>query len=131
MSYSASAGPAMTYFAEEEIDWEIQTPKSRRKILRLEDDLYIAIVQWDAGFILPVLDYHGGEETVYILKGTFVDQFRTSGVGTIIRGDAGSSHRPFTPDGVTFIVTRTLVPGERQRIAPKWTRPEGSAYHVD
>lgn len=110
----------MTYLHESEIEWEQQTPHSRRKILRLEDDLYVAIVQWDAGFTLPGVDRHGGEEIVYILVGTFVDQYRSCGPGTVIRGEAGSSHQPGTPDGVTFYVTRTLLPGERERIAPNY-----------
>lgn len=76
-----------------------------------------AIVQWDAGFELPGLDEHGGEEIVYVLEGTFTDQYRSSRPGTVIRGAAGSSHRPGTPDGVTFMVVRSLAPGERARIA--------------
>lgn len=121
MDASAQATAGMSYVDIDAVDWEQQTPKSRRKILRLEDDLYVAIVSWDAGFTLPVLDEHGGEETVYVLQGTFVDQYRTSPAGTVIRGEAGSSHQPSTPDGVTFIVTRTLLPGEREKIAPSWT----------
>jgi anti-sigma factor ChrR (cupin superfamily) len=113
--------PGMSYWDIDNIEWEQQTPQSRRKILRLEDDLYVAIVQWDAGFTLPVVDHHGGEETVYILKGTFVDQYRTSGTGSIIRGEAGSSHTPSTPDGVTFFAVRRLIPGEREQLAPHWT----------
>jgi anti-sigma factor ChrR (cupin superfamily) len=109
--------PGMSYLAENDIEWETQTPASRRKILRLDDDLYVAIVQWDAGFELPGLDEHGGEEIVYVLQGTFVDQYRTSGPGSIIRGEPGSSHRPGTPDGVTFFVVRSLALGERARIA--------------
>ncbi|EXJ92017.1 hypothetical protein A1O3_00567 [Capronia epimyces CBS 606.96] len=128
MTGEESSGPAMTYFAEEDIPWEEQTAMSRRKVLRLEEDLYVAMVQWDAGFTLPVTDHHGGEEIVYVLKGTFVDQYRSSGPGSIIRGDPGSSHRPSTPDGVTFLVTRSLIPGERQRIAPHWTRPRGTSF---
>jgi anti-sigma factor ChrR (cupin superfamily) len=116
-SQSDSTG-GMSYVDVADVAWEEQTPQSRRKILRLEDDLYVALVQWDAGFSLPMLDEHGGEETVYVLDGTFVDQYRTSGAGTVIRGAPGSSHQPGTPDGVTFIVTRTLLPGERERIAP-------------
>jgi anti-sigma factor ChrR (cupin superfamily) len=119
----STAIPGMTYLGPDDLEWETQTAASRRKILRLEDDLYVAIVQWDAGFTLPRLDEHGGEETVYVLEGTFVDQYRTSGPGTVIRGEAGSSHRPGTPDGVTFMVVRTLAPGERDHIAPNWTRP--------
>jgi len=113
----------MSYFEEDDIEWEQQTPMSRRKILRLEDDMYVAITQWDAGFTLPVLDVHGGEELVYVLSGTFVDQYRKSGPGAVIRGDPGSSHQPGTPDGVTFMVVRSLAPGERQRIAPNGRRP--------
>jgi hypothetical protein len=56
-------------------------PASRRKILRLDDDLYVAMVQWDAGFELPGLDEHGGEEIVYLLQGTVTDQYRSSGAG--------------------------------------------------
>jgi hypothetical protein len=109
--------PGMSYLAEGDMEWEAQTPASRRKILRLEEDLYVAIVQWDAGFELPAVDEHGGEEIVYVLDGTFTDQYRSSGPGTVIRGKAGSSHRPGTPDGVTFMVVRSLAPGERDRIA--------------
>src|ERR1039457_1427019 len=109
--------PGMSYLAEDDIEWEVQTRASRRKVLRLDDDLYVAIVQWSAGFELPGLDEHGGEEIVYVLEGTFVDQYRSSGPGTVIRGEAGSSHRPGTPDGVTFMVVRSLAPGERARIA--------------
>jgi anti-sigma factor ChrR (cupin superfamily) len=65
----------MSYLAEGDIEWETQTRASRRKILRLDDDLCVAIVQWDAGFELPGLDEHGGEEIVYVLAGTFTDQF--------------------------------------------------------
>jgi anti-sigma factor ChrR (cupin superfamily) len=109
--------PGMSYVHEDDVEWEIQTPQSRRKVLRLEEHLYVAIVQWDPGFVLPADDQHGGEEIVYVLDGTFVDQYRTSGAGTIIRGEPGSSHRPGTPDGVTFMVVRTLAEGERARIA--------------
>ncbi len=40
--------PGMSYTHEDDIEWEEQTPASRRKILRIEDALYVAIVQWDA-----------------------------------------------------------------------------------
>ena len=70
------------YLAGDDIEWEVQTSASRRKVLRLDDDLYVAIVQWNAGFELPGLDKHGGEEIVYVLEGTFVDQYRSSGPGT-------------------------------------------------
>jgi hypothetical protein len=76
----------MSYVHENDIEWEQQTPASRRKILRIEDD-----------------------------------QYRSSGPGTVIRGEPGSSHQPSTPDGVTFMVVRTLLPTERERIAPPAT----------
>jgi hypothetical protein len=84
----------MSYTHEDDIEWEQQTRASRRKILRIED----------------------------VLEGTFVDQYRSSGPGTVIRGEPGSSHQPSTPDGVTFMVVRTLLPGERERIAPRAPR---------
>jgi anti-sigma factor ChrR (cupin superfamily) len=112
-----TATPGMSYQDEADIPWEAQTPASRRKVLRLDEDQYVAIVQWDAGFELPGLDEHGGEEIVYVLAGTFADQYRSSGPGTVIGGEPGSSHRPGTPDGVTFLVVRSLAPGERDRIA--------------
>jgi anti-sigma factor ChrR (cupin superfamily) len=84
----------MSYLAEADIEWEAQTPSSRRKILRLDEDLYVAIVQWDTGFRLPGLDEHGGEEIVYVLQGTFTDQYHSSGPGPVIRGEPGSSHQP-------------------------------------
>ena len=60
---------------------------------------------------LPGLDEHGGEEIVLRAPGTFTDQYRGSRPVTHIRGEAGSSHRPGTPDGVTFMVVRSLAPG--------------------
>jgi anti-sigma factor ChrR (cupin superfamily) len=118
MTTTAQSTPGMSYYGENDLAWEEQTAKSRRKILRIEDDLYVAITQWDAGFRLAGVDEHGGEEIVYVLEGTFVDQNQSSGPGTVIQGAAGSSHQPGTPDGVTFFVTRRLAPGERERIAP-------------
>lgn len=116
----------MTYFMPSDIPWEEQTSQSRRKIIRLEDDLYVALIQWDAGFKRQDVDRHGGEETVYVLDGTFSDGGPACGPGSIIRGDAGSSHQPWTDDGVTFFVTRTLTPGEREKfeVPPgSWKRP--------
>ncbi len=119
-----STSPNFTYFMPNDIQWEVQTPHSRRKIIRLEKNLYVAMVQWDAGFKLPHVDHHGGEETVYVLEGTFYDGGPPCGPGSIIRGDAGTSHQPRTDDGVTFYVVRTLVDGDFERIAPNgWERP--------
>ncbi|GAC1322643.1 MAG: hypothetical protein NVSMB13_01350 [Mycobacteriales bacterium] len=106
----------MSYVDASDIEWDVQTPSSRRKVLRFDDDLYVAIVRWDAGYELP-LDEHGAQELIYVLEGTFVDENRSSGPGTIIRAEAGSSHQPSTPDGVTFLVVRSLVADEHARIA--------------
>ena len=113
----------MSYFQPDDIPWEEQGSLGRRKIIRLENDLYVALIQWDAGFKLGAVDYHGGEETVYVLDGTFNDGGPSCKPGSIIRGDAGSSHTPWTDDGVTFLVVRSLVPGEREKIVPgPWKR---------
>ena len=109
--------PDVSYVREDDLPWEIQTPHSRLKVLRLDESLYVAIVEWDPGFAVPDDDHFGGEEIVYILRGTLADQYRASGAGTIIRAAAGSSHRRGTPDGVTFMVVRTLADGEQAQIA--------------
>jgi anti-sigma factor ChrR (cupin superfamily) len=109
--------PEVSYVREDDLPWETQTPHSRRKVLRLDESLYVAIVEWDPGFAVPGDDHFGGEEIVYVLHGTLADQYRASGAGTIIRAAAGSAHRRRTPDGVTFMVVRTLADGEQARIA--------------
>ena len=121
-----TVGQGMTHFLPDSIPWEPQTSQSRRKILRLEDDIYVALIQWDAGFTLGHLDVHQGEETVYVMEGTFRDQAGTCGVGSVVRGDTGSSHIPGTDDGCTFFVVRSLAEGERESIerGKKWVRPE-------
>ena len=81
----------MTYNDPNSLDWQQQTPKSRVKILKPDSGLYIALVQWDAGFQLPNRDHHDREELVYVVNGTFVDQHRASGPGTFIRCEAGTS----------------------------------------
>ena len=117
-------GGAMTHFQPNNIPWEDQGGNGRRKILRLEENIYVALIQWDAGFKLPQVDIHGGEETVYVLEGTFQDGGPPMRPGSIVRGDAGSSHVPFTDDGCTFLVVRSLIPGEREMIVPgEWKRP--------
>jgi anti-sigma factor ChrR (cupin superfamily) len=109
----------MAYLDDTTMDWEHQTPKSRRKILKGRSDLYVALVQWDAGFGLPIVDHHGREELIYVVKGTFVDQHRASGPGTFIRCDPGTSHQPSTPDGCTFVIIRDITEEEQQRLLPK------------
>jgi anti-sigma factor ChrR (cupin superfamily) len=110
----------MHVFHIDDLEWEVQTSKSRRKLLRLTDDFYLAVVRWDSGFTLPTVDEHGGEETIYVLEGTFVDEHAESGPGTVIRAEPGSSHRPGTrnDEGCTYLIARRLVAGERERIAP-------------
>ena len=96
--------PGMSYLAEDDVEWEVQTPASRRKVLRLDDDLYVAIVQWNAGFELPGLDEHGGEEIVYVLEGT-------SSTNIAVPGPAPSS-----------AVKRAVPTGPAPRTAsPSWS----------
>lgn len=107
----------ISYYMHNEIPWEPLTDRSRIKLLHLSDSLYMAIVQWDAGYILDRWDGHDGEETVYVLDGTFADGGPLCGPGSVIRGHSGGGHQPGTTDGVTFLVVRSLVPGEREKIA--------------
>lgn len=110
--------PIMHYSVEGEIEWDQQTPNSRRKVLRAEDGQYVALIQWDAGYQLGHVDHHGGVEMLYILNGTFVDQNRACGPGTFIHCEPGTFHQPSTPDGVTFIIMRSLTKEETERIIP-------------
>ncbi len=97
-----------TYIDSTSAAWEDAGPGSRRLVLRSDDSNYVALVRWEPGFELPYVDRHGGEELVYVLDGTFVDEYGSSGPKTVIKNAAGTSHRPGTPDGVTFLVVRTL-----------------------
>ena len=49
MGISAQDG-LMTYFGHDDIPWEERARGSRRKIISLTDEKYVAIVQWDAGW---------------------------------------------------------------------------------
>lgn len=116
-------GKGMQHFVHNDIPWEAQSDKSRRKVLRLDDSLYVAVIQWDAGFTLPRFDEHQGEEIVYVIDGTFIDHAGACGPGSVVRGDAGSSHVPGTDKGCTFLIVRSLGPGERELFRQKWVRP--------
>jgi hypothetical protein len=72
----APACPRDGCLVEDDIGWGTQTPPSCCGVLRLYDDLGIAIVQAeDPGFELPGLDELGGEEIVCVLDG-FCSVFR-------------------------------------------------------
>jgi anti-sigma factor ChrR (cupin superfamily) len=126
----AQSTPGMDYLNllkdidADNIEWDAQIPGARAKFLKFEDDLYVAIEQWDPGFTIPFLDEHGGPEFIYVLKGTIIDENGTCGAGTLVCSEPGTSHRPGSADGSTTVVFRRLAPGERDGIWGYY-HPEG------
>lgn len=98
------------YVDTETLEWEEIAPGARRKTLYNDPETgqRVRLVQWDAGYSLPVVDEHPHGEYLFILEGTFVDQNQASGAGTYIHNLPGSSHQPNTPDGVKFLA---FIPG--------------------
>jgi anti-sigma factor ChrR (cupin superfamily) len=106
----------MFYANLEDIEWEDRGPGARRKVVRVDDEVYVGYTRWDPGYELAYLDTHGGREIVFIIEGTFVDHNGSHGPGTVIISEPGSAHQPSAPDGVTFFTVRTYGPGERQAV---------------
>jgi anti-sigma factor ChrR (cupin superfamily) len=101
----AMAEALMTYVHTTSAQWTELEPGYRRQTLvnDREAGTRIVLLQYDAGYELSYLDEHKHDEYLYILSGTFVDQNQASGPGTFIHNRPGSSHRPSSPDGCTFL----------------------------
>lgn len=101
----AMAEALMTYVHTTSAQWTELEPGYRRQTLvnDREAGTRIVLLQYDAGYELSYLDQHKHDEYLYILSGTFVDQNQASGPGTFIHNRPGSSHRPSSPDGCTFL----------------------------
>ncbi len=103
--YKAMLDTLMTYVDTVAADWTEVEPGYRRLPLVNDRDagIRIVLVQYDAGYQLSALDEHAGDEYLYVVSGTFVDQHQASGPGTFIHNRPGSSHQPSSPDGCTFL----------------------------
>ncbi len=119
----AMAEALMTYVHTASAQWTDLEPGYRRQTLvnDREAGTRIVLLQYDAGYELSYLDEHKHDEYLYILSGTFVDQNQASGPGTFIHNRPGSSHRPSSPDGCTFLafVNAGSTQGAAADVAPR------------
>lgn len=70
---------------------------------------HTALVKWEADTIFQPHMHIGGEE-IFVLEGTFEDEFGTYPKGTWLRNPPNSCHTPFSKHGCTiFVKTGHLV----------------------
>lgn len=69
---------------------------------------HVALVKWQANTIFQPHTHIGGEE-IFVLEGTFEDEFGEYPQGTWLRNPSNSFHTPFTKEGcVIFVKTGHL-----------------------
>ncbi len=64
---------------------------------------HVALVKWEPNTIFQTHSHIGGEE-IFVIEGTFQDEFGSYPKGTWIRSPQNSVHTPFTKDGCTILV---------------------------
>lgn len=64
---------------------------------------HVALVKWEAGTMFQAHRHIGGEE-IFVLEGTFEDEFGSYPKGTWLRNPPDSFHTPFTQEGCTIYV---------------------------
>lgn len=64
---------------------------------------HAALVKWEANTIFQAHRHIGGEE-IFVLEGTFEDEFGSYPKGTWLRNPPNSFHTPFTKEGCTIFV---------------------------
>lgn len=62
------------------------------------DPEYVALVKWLPDVHIKQHDHQNGEE-IFVLEGSFGDEFGRYPQGTWLRNPAGSSHQPYSVDG--------------------------------
>lgn len=80
-------------------------------VMPLHEHMYehVALVKWDAGTIFQAHRHIGGEE-IYVLEGTFEDEFGSYPKGTWLRNPPNSFHTPFTKEGcIIYVKTGHLI----------------------
>lgn len=77
------------------------------------DPEYVALVKWSPGVHVKQHGHQNGEE-VFVLEGSFGDEFGRYPQGTWLRNPAGSSHQPYSVDGcVLYMKTEHLPPARK------------------
>ena len=64
---------------------------------------HVALVKWEANTVFQPHTHIGGEE-IFVLEGTFADEFGEYPKGTWLRNPPNSFHTPFTKDGCIILV---------------------------
>ena len=64
---------------------------------------HVALVKWDANTMFQPHQHIGGEE-IFVLQGTFEDEFGSYPQGTWLRNPPNSFHTPFTKEGCIIYV---------------------------
>ena len=65
----------------------------------------VALVKWDANTVFQMHTHMGGEE-IFVLQGTFEDEFGKYPQGTWLRNPPNSSHMPFTKEECLIFVKK-------------------------
>lgn len=64
---------------------------------------HVALVKWEPNTLFQPHTHFGGEE-IFVLEGTFEDEFGMYPKGTWLRNPHGSRHTPFTKEGCIIFV---------------------------
>ena len=103
-----------------ELDW-IESPSkkvSRKPLEReaAESGHVTSVVKYEAGASFPSHPHPQGEE-IFVLAGTFSDEFGDYPAGTYLRNPAGTQHAPFSKDGcILFVKLNQFADGDSQSI---------------
>ncbi|MEM1391261.1 MAG: cupin domain-containing protein, partial [Pseudomonadota bacterium] len=63
----------------------------------------VALVKWEPGTVFNPHRHWGGEE-IFVIEGTFQDEFGDYPKGTWIRNPHLSQHKPFSEEGCLILV---------------------------
>lgn len=70
---------------------------------------HVALVRWQPGTIFRRHGHYGGEE-IYVVEGTFQDEYGSYPAGSWIRNPTGFSHHPFSDEGCLIWVKTGHLP---------------------
>jgi len=95
------------------------SPRVQRRVLErngAEIARATSIVRYDPGAQFHSHEHSLGEE-IFVLEGTFSDEYGDYGRGTYVKNPPGSSHKPFSEKGCTlFVKLRHLAPDDKERV---------------
>ena len=96
-------------------DWQVTAHTGIRTKILYEDPALpyqTQLEQWDAGTALGTLEYSGDIE-IFVLSGSFEDEYGVCGEHTWLRIPAGRKHIPTSSQGCALYVKTGRLPGLR------------------